>query len=137
MPLASLLYRKVTGLSARIASLACSIGLISFLNRREELAVPNWPTISISTGIAAFTVVTPRMLPIKQLSLTFAPEVPIAITLLAVVTPRPAPNPKAMLLTPVLLASASKPVAVFWKPVVLFRSAPSPLAVLKTPVVLL
>src|SRR5438270_2459766 len=43
---------KVTGLSARIASLVLSIALICFLNRREELAVPSCPAESISTGMA-------------------------------------------------------------------------------------
>ena len=42
------LVMEVTGLSARIASLALSIGLISFLNRREELIVPSWPAESIN-----------------------------------------------------------------------------------------
>ena len=32
---------KLTGLSARMASLALFIGLMSFLNRREELCVPS------------------------------------------------------------------------------------------------
>src|SRR5882724_4304214 len=79
-----------------MASLALSIGLISFLNRREELTVPNWPRESINTGMALFcAVVTPRMWPIKQLSFTLAPTVPIQITLLAVVTFRPAPLAQA------------------------------------------
>jgi hypothetical protein len=34
------------------ASLALSIGLISLLNRREELTVPSWLLESISTGMA-------------------------------------------------------------------------------------
>ena len=35
---------------------------MSSLNRREELAVPNWPFESITTGIASMLpVVTPRM----------------------------------------------------------------------------
>src|SRR6266699_3653401 len=108
-----------------MASLALSIGLISFLNRREELAVPSWPAESIMTGMAsAFAVVTSRMRPIKQLLVTFAPAVPIAITLLAVVTPLPASNPKAVLkLLVVFLSSAKEPSAVLSKPVVLRLSA--------------
>ena len=59
-----------------------SIGLISFLNRWEELIVPSWPAESITTGMAsAFCVATPRMLPIKQLLFTFPPALPIQITL--------------------------------------------------------
>src|SRR6266545_2376824 len=108
-----------------MALLACSIALISFLYRREELTVPSWPAESISTGMASvFAVVIPRMRPIKQLLLTFAPATPIAITLLAVVTPSPATTPKAVLLLPVvLLASAPVPLAVLKKPVLLFKSA--------------
>src|SRR6266542_6843091 len=107
-----------------MASLVLSIGLISFLNRREELTVPSWPAESISTGVAAFTVVAPKMLPIKQLLLTFAPVAPMQITPFAVVTKPPAPLPKAMLLLPVaLLESASTPTAVLLLPVVLLKSA--------------
>src|SRR6266513_2783195 len=97
-----------------MASLALFIGLISFLNRREELYVPSWPAESIMTGMAsAFAVVTPRMLPIKQLLLTSAPGVPIAITLSAVVTLPPAILPKAVLELPaMLLESAPFPMAV-------------------------
>jgi hypothetical protein len=48
-----------------MTSLALSIGLISFLYRREELTVPNWPAVSINTGMALlFPVVTLRILPI-------------------------------------------------------------------------
>src|SRR5437667_5590532 len=78
-----------------MASLALSIGLISFLNRREELAVPSWPKESIRTGMtSACAVVTLRMLPIKQLPLTLRLMDPIQITLSAVVTLLPAPSPK-------------------------------------------
>jgi len=41
--------------------------------------------------------VAPKIWPIKQLLLTFAPVAPTAITLLAVVTPLPAPTPMAVL----------------------------------------
>ena len=77
------------------------------------------------TGMAsAFAVVTSRMRPIKQPLLTFAPAVPIAITLLAVVTPLPASNPKAVLSLPVVLEmSVPKPMAVLASPVVLLESA--------------
>src|SRR6266542_5299800 len=121
----------MTGLSEGMASLVWSIGLISFLNRREELAVPSWPQESIRTGIAsAFAVVIPRMLPIKQLAPTFLPWVPIAITPLAVLTPSPAPNPKAVLSLPVLNRRAATPMAVLFKPVVLRLRGCTPLAVL-------
>ncbi len=103
-----------------MASLALSIGLISFLNRREELAVRSWPKESIRTGMAsACAVVTLRMLPIKQLPLTFRPMDPIQITLSAVVTLLPAPSPKAVLLKPVVFWSASAPMAVLLKSVVM------------------
>src|SRR6476660_8614539 len=105
-----------------MASLALAIGLISFLNRAEELIVPSWLAASITTGRAlAFIVVTPRMLPIKQVLLTFAPETlaPIQITLLAVVTLPPAPAPKAVLVPPVVSRSnACTPTAVLKLPVV-------------------
>jgi hypothetical protein len=69
---------------------------------------------------SAIAVVTPRMLPIKQLSLMFEPNAPIQITLLAVLTAVPAKKPKAVLAPPVvLIASALEPMAVFWLPVVL------------------
>src|SRR6266542_6451603 len=114
-----------------MASLACSIALISFLYRREELAVPSWPAESIRTGMASgFAVVTSRMLPIKQLLSTFSPgpKAPIQITLLAVLTPKPATAPKAVLLLPmVLLGSAKIPLAVLLLPVVLLKSALKPL----------
>src|SRR5206468_3308780 len=101
-------------------SLALSIGLISFFNRRDELFVPSWPAESITTGVASpIAVVTSRMLPIKQLLFTFAPGVPIQITLLAVLTPVPAKTPKAVLPAPVLLKSASLPTAVLALPVLL------------------
>src|SRR5215468_1816965 len=99
----------MTGLSDRIASLASSMGVISFLNRREELIVPSCPAESIKTGRAlGFAVATPRMLPIKQVLLMFAPATlaPIQITLLAVVTLLPDPKPKAVLPVPVMLFSS-------------------------------
>src|ERR1041384_1613917 len=94
------------------------------------------------------------MLPIKQVLSTFAPEVPIQITLLAVVTADPASTPKAIfnwpgvlcwgalkalsvLQTPVLRRSADEPTAVLAAPVVLLLSALNPLAVLLMPMVLL
>src|SRR6266480_4145624 len=108
-------------------SLTLSIGLISFLNRREELAVPSWPAESIRTCtlVLACPVVTPRIWPIKQLPFRFAPGRPIAITLLAVVMLLPALAPKAVLPMPVMLL-----------PLVLLESALVPMAVLNPPVVL-
>src|SRR5262249_61664503 len=41
MLLISSFYRNVTGLSASIASLELSIGLMSSLNRRDDLVSPN------------------------------------------------------------------------------------------------
>src|SRR4029453_8560066 len=117
-------------------SLALSIGLISFLNRREELIVPSCPAESIITLTALLLiVVTPRMLPIKQVLPTAAPAAPIQITLLAVKTPCPALLPRPILLLPVsLIARALAPMAVLVSPVVLLESAPTPLAVLRLPV---
>jgi hypothetical protein len=60
------------------------------------------------------------MFPIKQLLFTFAPSVPIQITLEAVVMFNPAEMPKAVLESPLVLA----------------KSAPLPMAVLEPPVVL-
>src|SRR4026209_1910419 len=122
-----------------MASLVLSIGLTSFLNLREELIVPSWPAESITTDMAlAFCVVTPRMLSIKQLSLTFAPErpVPMQMTLLADVTKSPAERPTPILAVPVLLMRAPNPTAVLLLPVMLFWSANAPLGVLKPPRVL-
>ncbi len=84
-----------------------------------------------------FAVVIPRMLPIKQLLATSAPELPMEMTLLAVVTLLPAPSPRAVLPWPeVLKPSAPEPMAVLPLPVMLAMSALRPLAVLSTPVVL-
>jgi hypothetical protein len=76
-----------------------------------------------------------QILPIKQLSLTFAPTLmPIAITLSAVVILEPALKPKAVLPVPVvLLASALSPMAVLALPMVWVESVLSPTAVLKAP----
>ena len=41
---------EVTGLSAMIASLALSMGLMSFLNRADEARVPSLPLLPIRTG---------------------------------------------------------------------------------------
>src|SRR6266481_22248 len=99
------------------------MGLISLLNRHEELAVPSWPTESINTGMAsALAVVTPRMFPIKQLLLTFAPGrfEPIQIALSAVVILSPASLPMAMLRLPVVLLNRdSSPTAELKLPLVL------------------
>ena len=112
-----------------MASLDSSIGLISCLNRRDELIVPSCPAESTRTGVPTFTVVAPKMFPIKQLLLTFAPELPIEITLLAVVTLTPALNPRALLLEPlILLTSAPRPIPTFVLPLVVLRSAPAPIA---------
>ena len=63
------------------------------------------------------------MRPMKQLLSTFAPDVPIQVTLLAVVTLPPAFWPKATLPLPVLLTSALLPTAVLLLPVSLVCSA--------------
>src|SRR5260370_41715355 len=124
-----------------MASLALSIGLTSRLKRREELIVPSWPAESIRTGIASgLCVVTPRILPIKQVLSKLAPATlaPIQITLVAVVTPEPAELPKAVLRSPlVLLNSAPSPIAVVLLPVVAPGSELVPMAVLALPVVIL
>jgi hypothetical protein len=78
----------------------------------------------------------PRIFPIKQLSLTSAPEEPIQITLLAAVTLNPASTHRAIFKLPVLLSSALVPTAVLLLPVVLLRSASRPMAVLSLPVLL-
>jgi hypothetical protein len=70
---------------------------MSFLNRSEEGLLPSWPVaVPISTKFA-FATVIPTILSRKQLLSTFAPILPIQITLLAVVTLPPALWPKAML----------------------------------------
>ena len=52
-----------------MAWLAVSIGLISCLNRCDELIVPSWPSESIRMGMAStFPVVLPRIPAIKVLS---------------------------------------------------------------------
>ena len=50
---------KVTGLSARIASLALSIGLISSLKRCDEGNVPSWPFAFTKTAARPATVDPP------------------------------------------------------------------------------
>src|SRR5437764_1351682 len=78
-----------------------------------------------------FAVVIPRMLPIKQLLATSAPELPMEISLLAVQTLLPDASPRAVLLLPVvLLSSAKKPTAVLNSPVVRVNRAFCPSAVL-------
>ena len=72
---------------------------------------------------SASAVVTLRMLPTKQLLVTFAPGAAIQMTSLAVVTAMPAPAPKAVLAEPVLLGSALAPTAVLLPPSVLLMSA--------------
>ncbi len=107
-----------------------AIGLISFLNRREELSVPSWPAESIRTGMAfAFPVALPRVPAMKVLvwpepmrvvlDSPATPTLPISILLLPVVRSAPAKGPNAMFLLPmVLLKSARKPLAVLPLPVV-------------------
>src|ERR1041384_3873049 len=133
--------------------LAVPIGLISFLNRREELIVPSWLFESITTGSASpFWVETSRIWPMKQLLFMLAPRAAIQITPCAVVTLEAENAPRAILLLPVvllirarapcavllapplLLRSAAAPVAVFWS-AVFTRRVPAPMAVLKPPVV--
>ena len=58
----SFLYRKVTGLSAKSASLALSIGLMSSLKRFEETVVPSLLAELMRTGIPPADV-WPKMLP--------------------------------------------------------------------------
>jgi len=65
-------------------------------------------------------------LAIQVVLLTLAPATfaPIQVTLSAVVTPFPAPAPKAVLAPPVVLTeSAATPLAVLLLPVSLFKSA--------------
>src|SRR5205823_8584784 len=91
----------------------------------------SWPNESMPTGMAlALFVATPRMLPIKQLPPTFAPEEPIAITPRAVVTQLPASAPTAMLKPCIAFASAPEPTATFEMPVTSLPSALNPMAVL-------
>ena len=73
-------------------------GFAGFIHRFNFVLEPPRGTgrAELAVGIdqdwygVCFAVVTPRMLPIKQLLLTFAPRAPIQMTLLAVVTPPPA-----------------------------------------------
>ena len=75
------------------------------------------------------------MLPIKQLLFTFAPAVPIQITLVPVVTPEPAEISQSCVgVAGGISKKRPLPMAVF-PPVVLLRRALAPLAVLKLPVV--
>src|SRR5262249_34731851 len=110
-----------------------SIGVISSLNRREEVTVPSLPSELMKTAVPPEEV-APKIWPMKQLLLWLTPGEPIQMTLSAVVTAPPAPAPKPMLPPPVLLlASARAPTAVLKAPVVLLKSALSPLAVLPKP----
>src|SRR5882672_11484776 len=123
---------------------------MSSFPRREELAVPSWPALSITTATAlALAVVTPRMpamnaaacvpaVPIRMvLDSPAIPVLPMSILLLPVVRLDPARVPSAMLLPPVVLDSrALTPLAVLLLPVVFLKSALPPLAVLLNPLVL-
>ena len=78
--------------------------------------MPNWPSESTMTFMPSpFPTVTPRMLPIKHLSLVAkavpSPGEPMEITLSAVVMLAPASRPMAMLLLPVANLSAPRPKA--------------------------
>jgi len=73
------------------------MGPMSFLNRSEEGLLPSWPVaVSISYEVRVCDSDTDDIVD-KQLLSTFAPILPIQITLLAVVTLPPALWPKAML----------------------------------------
>ena len=67
--------------------------------------MPSFPVESTKTGAASGATRAPRILPMKQLSSTLKPATfaPIQITLLAVLTLWPAPEPNAVLLLPVVL----------------------------------
>src|SRR5262249_34939051 len=147
--LSSLLYWNVTGLSARMASLALSIGLISFLNRREDGiggCVPSWPSLFIVTTLSVPPSLTPLMPAIKVRvwwiepirvvfdSLAAPPVLPMSILKLPVPMMFPAEAPKAILSAPVVLkAREPRPIAVLALPVVLRKSALRPVAVFSMP----
>ena len=131
----SFLERNVTGLSARIASLALSIGLISSLKRADEVTVPSWPLAFMKTGVplgvvfpimpAIYVAVWVPWVPMRMvLASPATPRFPISILLSPVVRLLPAKLPNAMLSLPVVLAKSAKiPLAVFHAPIVLFWSA--------------
>src|SRR5260370_13534111 len=88
-------------------------------------------------AVVPFCGIAPKTLPIQVVLLTFAPSLPIQITLLADMILAPA-WPKTILKLPVVLfESALLPIAVLAIPVVLLASASAPTAVLATAVVLL
>src|SRR5438105_658718 len=140
----------MTGFSARIASLALSIGLIASLNRAEDVATPSLP-VELTTTVHPVTA-APKIpaikvdfcvpcLPIRMvLASPAAPSTlaPISMLLLPVVRLPPALLPSPMLLLPlVLLFSAWKPAEVLSCPVVLFSEADRPSPVLLLPAVFL
>ena len=101
--------------------------------------MPSWPSESTMTFMPSpFPTVTPRMLPIKHLSLVVkavpSPGEPMEITLSAVVMLAPASRPMPMLLLPVANLSAPRPKAWLSLPDTLSRSAAVPNAVLLEPV---
>src|SRR5262245_24912297 len=138
----------MTGRSLARPPLASSMSRMFSFTRREEITVPNRPTLPTSTGNALPSALAPKIpamkvlvwgsSPIRMTASSAAPPAwPIRILLLPVVRKNPAPAPMAVLLEPVvLLLRASAPKAVLKLPV-LVRRAWTPRAVLLEPVVLL
>src|SRR5437773_847622 len=115
---------------------------MSCLKRRDEAEVPStlFESISTGSGLAAFDVGKPWMLPMKAVNDRLAngpvAGTPIAMLLLAVMVPLRALWPIATLSWPVVqVLQASSPTPTFSEPVVTLSSASSPKAELPKPVV--
>ena len=97
---------------------------MSFLNRQEELRVPSCRLVGHDY---AYSIIVLRcyitMLPIKQVLSVSSPGLPMAMTLPDEPTLDPALAPIAMLPLPELKKSAPTPMAVLLSPV-LAASAP-------------
>src|SRR5450759_1783798 len=155
------LYLKATGRSLIKPSLSSAISRISSLKRREETMVPSCPlaltkpptppalvaplipAMKVAVWPVPIRIVSDSPAPVLPMSMLLMPVarldpalIPMAMLLLPVVRLDPAARPMAVLLEPVVLMSAWYPVAVLLPPVVLKASALSPVAVLPPPVVL-
>src|SRR5207248_509446 len=139
--------RKVTGSSARIASLVWSIGLMASLKRAEEVATPSFPVEFTTTELPVTGV--PKIpatkvdfcMPCLPMRIVLAspatPALPISMLLLPVVRLVPARLPRPILDDPVVLCwRAPSPAARLLLPLVLWNKAAVPVAVLLEPALL-
>src|SRR6266487_4390746 len=106
----------MTGLSARMDSLALSMGLISSLKRSEEATVPRRPLLFTTTLVP---VIGLPLMPATKV-LVCVPCTPMRMVLASPATPK---APMSILLSPVVrLRPALGSTAILFDPVVLLRN---------------